>query len=369
MCFLWGCVELDRGQTSHSTSSGIVLQTVPARLAKRQPEETFSTLLVFSVLSPHPALYLSQSFSLILSSFSFLTISVPTPSPHPACLRHLSVSLVFLSLSLLLEDTRCKQSSSQRHTLHTISLAFKGVEYSQLCWKLNSLKPPFPLQQLIVGEFSVFGEQLGLSRGWCQRAPIVPCSTAVSPPPRLPSTFPSSPDTHFVTEKRKSGMCISRIFFSFLFFSLFLDGLLSSAGGPDYSKCVCARALQNTSYVLRQGREHSSHRLHISVVVSTALNMISHATPGWQGELYGWEIKAFGIALSQNRSVIRCLLPSRRLTFYLWSKMWFYCQTQLVVPRRVLLRWEKWHLLEERMETVMKEWQLSVSAKASGFNL
>ncbi len=127
-----------------------------------------------------------------------LTISVPA-FPHPACL--LSVSLVFLSLSLLLEDIRCKQSSSQRHTLHTISLAFKGVEYSQLCWKLNSLKPPFPLQQFIVGEFSVFGEQLGLSRGWCQRAPIVPCSTAVSLPPRLPSTFPSFPDTHFVTEK------------------------------------------------------------------------------------------------------------------------------------------------------------------------
>lgn len=78
------------------------------------------------------------------------------------------------SLSLLLEDTRCKQSPSQRRTLHTISLAFKGVEYGQLCWKLNSLKPPFPLQQFIVGEFSVFGEQLGLSRGWCQRAPIVP---------------------------------------------------------------------------------------------------------------------------------------------------------------------------------------------------
>ena len=165
MCFLWGCVELDRGQTSHSTSSSIVLQTVPARLAKRQPEETFSTLLVFSVLSFFCSLSLPVIQSYSFFPFLFLTISVPTPSPHPACLRHLSISLFFLSLSLLLEDTRCKQSSSQRHTLHTISLAFKGVEYVQLCWKLNSLKPPFPLQQFIVGEFSVFGEQLGLSRG------------------------------------------------------------------------------------------------------------------------------------------------------------------------------------------------------------
>lgn len=90
---------------------------------------------------------------------------------------------------------------------------------------------------------------------------------------------------------------------------------------------------------------------------------------GWQEELHGWEIKAFGVALTQNHSVICCLLLSCRLTFYLWSKMWFYCQTQLVVSRRVLLRWEKWHLLEEGLETVMTEWQLSVSTKALRFNL
>lgn len=111
------------------------------------------------------SLYLSQSFSPILSSLFFFhsaTISVLMPSPHTVCL---SISVVFPSLSLLLEDTGCKQSSSQRRALHTISLAFKGVEYGQLCWKLNSLKPPFPLRRLIVGEFSVFGEQLGLSRG------------------------------------------------------------------------------------------------------------------------------------------------------------------------------------------------------------
>lgn len=120
---------------------------------------SFSLYFFFYSLS----LPVIQSYSFFLF---FRTISVPTPSPHPACLRHLSLfSLVFLPLSLLLEDTLCKQSSSQRHTLHTISLAFKGVEYSQLCWKLNSLKPPFPLQQFIVGEFSVFGERLGLSRG------------------------------------------------------------------------------------------------------------------------------------------------------------------------------------------------------------
>lgn len=168
MCFLWACGELDRGQTSHSTSSSIVLQTVPGRLAKRQPEETFSTLLVFSPYFSFFSLYLSQSLSLILSSFSFIQLHYFCPTPFsPPCLS--SPSLRFLSsfsLSLLLEDTRCKQSPSQRHTLHTISLAFKGVEYGQLCWKLNSLKPPFPLQRFIVGEFSVFfGEQLGLSRG------------------------------------------------------------------------------------------------------------------------------------------------------------------------------------------------------------
>lgn len=172
MCFLWGRVELDRGQTSHSTSSSIVLQTVPVRLAKRQPEETFSTLLVFSLLfffpSPLSSLSLPVIQSYSFSLFFSLTISVPHAVSPPCPVFAVSpfLSRLFLpSLSLLLEDVRCKQSSSQRHTLHTISLAFKGVEYGQLCWKLNSLKPPFPLQQFIVGEFSVFGEQLGLSRG------------------------------------------------------------------------------------------------------------------------------------------------------------------------------------------------------------
>lgn len=224
-CFLWGCGELDRGQTSHFTSSSIVLQTVPASLAKRQPEETFSTLLVstFSFFFFLFTLYLSRSFSLIRFSFS----SIQSHYFCPQTISHSglsSPSLVFLLLSLLLEDTRCKQSSSQRHTLHTISLAFKGVEYSQLCWKLNSLKPPFPLQQFIVGEFSVFAERLGLSRGWCQRAPIVPCSTAVSPPhppphPTLTDSCsaslqpsPFSPDIHFVTERRISGHYFTRYF-------------------------------------------------------------------------------------------------------------------------------------------------------------
>lgn len=67
----------------------------------------------------------------------------------------------------------------------------------------------------------------------------------------------------------------------------------------------------------------------------------THTLLRWQDKLHGWEIKAFGVALTQNHSVICCLLLSRRLTFYLWSKMWFYCQTQLVVSRRVLPRWGK----------------------------
>lgn len=164
MCFLWGCGELDRGQTSHSTSSSIVLQTVPARLAKRQPEETLSTLLVFSVLLCTLSFPVTQSYSFFLSFYTVALFLSHTILPNLPVFA-ISPFLSSFSLSLLLEDTRCKKSSSQRHMLHTLSLAFKGVEYRQLCWKLNSLKPPFPLQQFIVGEFSVFGEQLGLSRG------------------------------------------------------------------------------------------------------------------------------------------------------------------------------------------------------------
>lgn len=178
--FSLGRAALDRGQASHSASSCIVLQMVPVRLAKRQPEETFFTVFIFSVLFLF-SLSITPGHSLclfLLFLFYFRPYSISSPSPSSPC--HLSIAILS-PLSFLLEDSRCKQSSSQRHTLHTISLAFKGVEYSQLCWKLNSLKPPFPLQQFIVGEFSVFGEQLGLSRGWCQRAPIVPCSAAVSP--------------------------------------------------------------------------------------------------------------------------------------------------------------------------------------------
>lgn len=141
-------------------------------------------------------LYLFQSFSPCAFFLFFHTVALflsPCRLPVPACLRSRSVLLVFFSLCLLLEDTSCKQSSSQRHTLHTISLAFKGGEYSQLCWKLNSLKPPFPLQQFIVGEFGVFGEQ-----AWAVQR-LMPegaycstfyCSVPTSPPPfNLPS-FP-----------------------------------------------------------------------------------------------------------------------------------------------------------------------------------
>lgn len=165
MCFLWACGELDRGQTSHSTSSSIVLQTVPGRLAKRQPEETFSTLLVFSLLFFFTlSLPVTHSYSFFLFFYTVALFLSHAILPTLAVFA-IPAFLSSFSLSLLLEDTRCKQSPSQRRTLHTISLAFKGVEYGQLCWKLNSLKPPFPLQQFIVGEFSVFGEQLGLSRG------------------------------------------------------------------------------------------------------------------------------------------------------------------------------------------------------------
>lgn len=143
--------------------------------------------------------FFSRSHS-VLSVFPFLlhgqAISVSTPSFHPGRLCHLSVSLVFFSVSLLLEDTRCKQSSSQRHTLHTISLAFKGGEYSQLCWKLNSLKPPFPLQQFIVGEVGVFGEaSVGCPEVDARGRPLFrvplqrPHTSASLQPSLLPLTF------------------------------------------------------------------------------------------------------------------------------------------------------------------------------------
>lgn len=67
--FFGGCGELDRGQTSHSTSSSIVLQTVPARLAKRQPEETFSTLLVS--LSTFLFLFAYSLSRSVIRSYSF----------------------------------------------------------------------------------------------------------------------------------------------------------------------------------------------------------------------------------------------------------------------------------------------------------
>lgn len=166
-------------------------------------------------------------------------------------------------------------------------------------------------------------------------------------------------------KKREPDMCVSHVFFKK---KKILDGLCSRAGGPDYvsvfSKPLAvfwdkAVSTANTSDTYQSSSPPPSTWLHMPF-------------PGWQDKLYGWEIKAFGIVLSQNHSVIRCLLPYRRLTFYLWSKMWFYCQTQLVVPRRVLQRWEKWHLLKGRdgdCDERVAKWQLSVSAKALEFNL
>lgn len=168
-------------------------------------------------------------------------------------------------------------------------------------------------------------------------------------------------------KKGEPGMCVSHVFFC-LFFIYFW--MVSAAEQEVQIMLVCspktlavfwdkAVSTANTSYTYQSSSPPPSTWLHMPF-------------PGWQDKLYGWEIKAFGIVLSQNHSVIRCLLPYRRLTFYLWSKMWFYCQTQLVVPRRVLQRWEKWHLLKGRdrdCDERVAKWQLSVSAKALEFNL
>lgn len=223
--------------------------------------------------------------------------------------------------------------------LHTISLAFKGVEYSQLCWKLNSLKPPFPLQQFIVGEFSVFAERLGLSRGWCQRAPIVPCSTAVSPPTttsphphrlllRLPTTFPFFFSWHSFCDREEN-------FRAFISQDIFNFSCLWVVYSVVQEVQQTVPLLQNTDW--GQGHEHSSHRLHIPVIISNPLNMPSHAKIGWQDKLYGWEIKGFGIALSQ-KSFCHPFTSSRPAGWHMIYdlKCDFHCQTQLAVPWRVL---------------------------------
>lgn len=92
-CFLWGCGELDRGQTSHFTSSSIVLQTVLRAWRndnQRRHSLPFSFLpflfffsFLLSISPGHSVLFV---FPFLLSSH---TISVPKPSPILACLRHL----------------------------------------------------------------------------------------------------------------------------------------------------------------------------------------------------------------------------------------------------------------------------------------
>lgn len=76
-------VELDRGQASHSASSCIVLQMVPVRLAKRQPEETFFTVFIFSVLFLF-SLSITPGHSLclfLLSLFYFRPYSISPTQP------------------------------------------------------------------------------------------------------------------------------------------------------------------------------------------------------------------------------------------------------------------------------------------------
>lgn len=93
VCFLWAGVELDRGQASHSAGSCIVLQMVPVRPAKRQPEETFFTVFIFSVLFLF-SLSITPGHSLCLSLSAFFpfyfcpySISPPSPSSPPPSLH------------------------------------------------------------------------------------------------------------------------------------------------------------------------------------------------------------------------------------------------------------------------------------------
>lgn len=165
MCFLWVWGELDGGQTSHSTTSSIVLQTAPASPAKRQPEETF----LFSLFSSMWR-FISQRYSVLLL---FGTIAPFLPR---TAMPVFATSPVFLCL--LLEDTCWKAKPLTMAIPHTISLAFIALEYRQLCWKLNSQKPPSRCSGALWAS-GVCGAFFRPSRGWCQRAPIVPRSTAV----------------------------------------------------------------------------------------------------------------------------------------------------------------------------------------------
>lgn len=264
-------------------------------------------------------------------------------------------SPVFFFLSLRLEDTRCKHSSTQRHTPHTIFLAFKGWEYSQLCWKLNSLKPPIPPQQFIVGEFSVFGERLELSRGWCQRAPIVPCSAAVSPPLRLHSTFPSSPDIHLMTGGvGASGTCA---FVSTYFYRICLTCLISGWCIQQHRRvwitmCLCTKT--------RPGTGPWAH-----VAECTYLSSSPAPSPWLLGDrmnCVGGKWKLFGIALSQNHSVILYHFPLRKLTHDLWSKMWFLLSNTIGSAKKKCCQRDKKKMASPE-EDVMKERQLSLSTK------
>lgn len=93
-----GRVELDRGPASHSASSCIVLQMVPVRLAKRQPEETFFTVFIFSVLFLF-SLSITPGHSLclfLLFLFYFRPYSISPPSPSSPC--HPPISILFPSV-------------------------------------------------------------------------------------------------------------------------------------------------------------------------------------------------------------------------------------------------------------------------------
>lgn len=148
-------------------------------------------------------LYLAQSFSLIIFLLFIYTVQLFLSPHHPACLRHRSISP---SLSLLLEDTRCKQSPSQRRTPHTISLAFKGVEYGQLCWRLNSLKPPFLLQRFIVGESVSLVSSLGCPEVDARGRLLFPVLPQC--PPHTASLQPSlTLLTPILWQKRKCSEC------------------------------------------------------------------------------------------------------------------------------------------------------------------
>lgn len=161
------------------------------------------------------------------------------------------------------------------------------------------------------------------------------CSVPTTPPPFNLPFFPwhSSHDRKEGGEKKVRYACICQHLFLQDVLNLSYFWLVYSAAREDPDNNVFVH--QNQAWDMAMS---TCRRIHIPVIIPNLPPCVFRMTTWtvWVGNE-----SFFGIALSQNRSVILYHLPSRKLTHDLWSEMWFYCQTQLVVPRKVLRKCEK----------------------------